>query len=124
MRTAMVRTAPHLVDLAAAEWIDREFRPVKRTRWRPAEDFDFPAETLRRFAGDPDPWMRSLAPRDLDLPGELADDTDGTVRVAVAGHRNLPVPTLVRLLEDEQEPVVSGYLPVGQMERLLDLAAC
>ncbi|MEV4313604.1 hypothetical protein [Actinocrispum sp. NPDC049592] len=78
--------------------------------------------------------MRCLAPRDPDLPAglavPLAGDTDSRVRIAVAGHRNLPVPALVRLLDDEAEPVVkapaagSGYLPVAQMERLLDLAAC
>lgn len=82
VRTAIAASAPHLVDLATAERIDREFRPDKKTNWRPADTFAFPPQTLRRFATDPDPRMRCLAPRDPDLPAEMAErlaaDPDST----------------------------------------------
>ncbi len=127
----MAKHAPHLVDGPAAERIDREFRPVKHTSWRPADVLTFEPEVLRRFATDPDPRMRCLAPRDPELPAglaaELATDPDHTVRRAVAGHRSLPVEYLVALLSDEDEwtahaAACSPRLPVEQMERLLALA--
>lgn len=62
VRTSMARHAPHLIDPATAERIDRDYRPDKKTKWRPADDFTFSPQTLRRFATDPDPRMRCLAP--------------------------------------------------------------
>jgi hypothetical protein len=76
-----------------------------------------------------DAWC--LAPRDPDLPaelaGQLATDPNSPVRRAIAGHRNLPTPALIGLLSDEAEWVAraaggSPCLPVDQMERLLALA--
>jgi phosphopantothenoylcysteine synthetase/decarboxylase len=131
VRTAMARSAPHLVDPATAEHIDRTFSPAKRMAWRPADDLTVPPETLRRLAMDPDPRMRCLAPRDPDLPAELAErlahDPEPSVRGEVAAHRNLPTPALTELLADESEWVAeaaarSPFLPVEHMERLLALA--
>lgn len=131
VRTTMARHAPHLVDEDAAERIDRTFRPRKRTRWRPADDFTFSSQTLRRFATDPDPRMRRLAPRDPDLPADLAerlaDDPDSSVRRAVAPHPRLPTPALTALLADQDEWVAkaaasSPSLPTAEMDRLLRLA--
>ncbi len=131
VRTTMARHAPHLLDLTTAERIDREFRPDKKTDWRPADDFAFPAQALRRFATDPDPRMRCLAPRDPNLPASLAEqlarDTDSSVRRAIAPHPNLPTPALSALLADPVDWVVraaatSPTLPVADMDRLLQLA--
>ncbi|MEU4793611.1 hypothetical protein AB0F95_28285 [Micromonospora tulbaghiae] len=55
--------------------------PDQKTRWRPADVFTFPPQTLRRFATDP----------------------DSTVRHAVAGHPNLPVHVRRVLLADSSE---------------------
>lgn len=130
VRTTMAQHAPALVDAATAERIDREFRPSKRMRWRPADDVDFPSETLRRFATDADPRMRCLAPRDPDLPAEIAgrltDDPDPGVRAAVATHPRLPTTALVRLLADDNEWVArtaasAPLLPVSVMEQLLSM---
>lgn len=103
--TTMVRHAPHLVDLATAERVARQFRHDRPTAWHPADDCTFPPDVLRRFAVDP----------------------DHSVRHAVANHRNLPTPALIGLLSDENESVAhaaagSPYLPTEQMERLLALA--
>ncbi|MEH1169449.1 hypothetical protein V6V47_29125 [Micromonospora sp. CPCC 205539] len=131
VRTTMATLAPHLVDLTTAERIDREFRPDKKTHWRPADLFTFPPETLRRWATDPDPGMRCLAPRDPDLPVELAErlanDPDPAVRHAVAGHPNLPTHARRALLADAskwvaQAAAAAPTLPVAEMERLLTLA--
>ncbi|MFI5490336.1 hypothetical protein [Micromonospora echinaurantiaca] len=131
VRTTMARHAPHLVDLATAVRIDRDFRPDKKTNWRPADDFTFPPQTLRRFATDPDPRMRCLAPRDPELLPELAAqmaaDPESSVRRAVATHPRLPIPALITLLADQSEWVAraaasSPSLPVTDMERLLTLA--
>jgi len=131
VRTTMARHAPDLVDVETAERIDRDFQPAKKTRWRPADDFTFPPQTLRRFATDPDPRMRCLAPRDPDLPAELAErlaaDPVVSVRHSVATHPSLPTGVLLELLADQSESVAcvaasSPYLPVQQMERLLILA--
>jgi hypothetical protein len=133
VRLTMAKTAPHLVDVKTAEHIDREFDPTKHkyTPWRPADVLTFPAEVLHRFATDPDPRMRCLAPRAPDLPAgiaaRLATDPDADVRQAVAGHRNLPEATLIALLDDENErtahaAATSPRLPEAQMERLLALA--
>jgi hypothetical protein len=133
VRSTMARRAPHLVDVVTAERVDREFSPssAKYTPWRPADELTFPAEVLRRFATDPDPRMRCLAPRDPDLPAgtaaRLAADPDAEVRHAVAGHRNLPAEALIALLDDVDERTVhaaaaSPRLPEAQMERVLALA--
>lgn len=131
VRTTMARHAAQLVDAATAERIERDYRAEKRTPWRPADDFAFAPETLRRFATDPDPRLRSLAPRDPDLPAELAErlaaDPDAVVRRQVAAHRNLPIPVLIGLLADQNGWVASAaagssQLPADQMERLLRLA--
>ena len=131
VRTTMAEHARHLVDLATAERVDREFRPAKKTLWRPADDVEFPPATLRRFATDPDPRMRCLAPRDPDLPAELAErlaaDPDRSVRAAVAQHRTLTTEALTGLLSDDSAWVAraaggSPYLPVSRMEWLLSLA--
>ncbi|KIR61300.1 hypothetical protein [Micromonospora haikouensis] len=131
VRTTMATHAPHLVDPATAERIDREFQPDKKTNWRPAHVFTFPPQTLRRLATDPDPRMRSLAPRDLDLPVELAErlatDPDSMIRHAVARHPNLPVHIRRALLADPNERVAHATataptLPVPEMDRLLTLA--
>ncbi|MGW0434722.1 hypothetical protein ACWDV4_19575 [Micromonospora sp. NPDC003197] len=131
VRTTMARHAPHLVDLATAERIDREFRPDKRTNWRPADDFPFPAESLCRFATDADPRMRCLAPRNPDLPADLAEqlaaDPESSVRRAVATHPRLPTRALLTLVADPNEWVAraaaaSPSLPAADMERLLSLA--
>ncbi|HEX7662393.1 MAG TPA: HEAT repeat domain-containing protein [Pseudonocardiaceae bacterium] len=131
VRTTMARHAPHLVDPATAERIDRDFRPEKKTSWRPADDFTFPSQTLRRFASDSDPRMRCLAPRDPDLPADLAEqlaaDPEASVRRAVAAHPLLPEHAIVTLLSDEDERVTraaagSPFLPMPEMERLLTFA--
>ena len=129
--TTMATHAPHLVDPVTAERIDREFRPDKKTNWRPADAFMFPPQTLRRLAADADPRMRCLAPRDPDLPAELAErlgaDPDSAVRRAVAGHPNLPAHARSTLLADPSEEVAhaaatAATLPVADMDRLLILA--
>jgi len=131
VRTTMFRHAPHLVDVAIAERIDRDFRPDKKTNWRPADDFTFPPQTLRRFATDRDPRMRCLAPRDPELPADLAErlaaDPHSSVREAVAAHPHLPTPALASLLADQSERLTrtaaaSPTLPRADMERLLHLA--
>ena len=131
VRTTMATHTPHLVGPDTAERIDREFRPNKKTRWRPADMFTFPPQTLRRLATDPDPRMRCLAPRDPDLPVELterlATDPDNAVRHAAARHPNLPVHVRRALLADPSEWVAhaaaaAATLPVAEMERLLTLA--
>ncbi|MET7420892.1 hypothetical protein [Dactylosporangium sp. NPDC005555] len=128
VRTAMAFRAPHLVDAAAAERIDRDYRPVKRTADRPADWLTFPQATLRRLATDPDPRMRRLAPRDPDLPPDLAArlaaDPEPVVRRSVAGHPRLPAATLIGLLADESAWVAeaaagSPALSPAEMDRLL-----
>ncbi|MFG2819117.1 hypothetical protein ACGFX4_06765 [Kitasatospora sp. NPDC048365] len=134
VRLTMAHTAPHLVDPATAESIERRYRPRgdKFTFWwDEREVLTFPPATLRRFATDPETRLRSFAPRDPDLPPELAEklaaDPEDRVRRAVAPHRNLPLPALLRLLADSSERVAeaaaaSPFLPREHMERLLDRA--
>ncbi|MFD8783590.1 hypothetical protein [Kitasatospora sp. NPDC059599] len=133
VRLAMAYAAPHLVDLATAEAIERRYRRRDKFTfwWDKAEVLTFPPETLRRFATDPEPRLRSFAPRDPDLPPEvaqkLATDPDVRVRRAVAQHRNLPLSSLLRLLADSSEFVAeaaaaSPFVPVEQMDRLLTRA--
>jgi hypothetical protein len=131
VRTTMALHARDRIDPATAERIDRGYRPQKRTRWRPVDDFPLPADVLRRLATDPDPRMRQLAPRDLDLPVELvhrlASDADHTVRSAIATHPRLKTRDLTRLLADPSEWVATAAagnpnLPLQQMHRILALA--
>ncbi|GAB7051453.1 hypothetical protein [Catenuloplanes indicus] len=128
VRLAAARRAPHLVDLATAERLERDYRPRKHSRWRPADDFPFPAATLRRFAADADARMRVLAVRDPDLPAEiaarLAADPDPMVRRCVADHPRLPTAALLRLLDDPDARVVRAAaaapgMPVSEMDRRL-----
>ncbi|MDX2733352.1 hypothetical protein [Streptomyces sp. PA03-2a] len=133
VRLTMARTAPHLVDPATAESIERRYRPRDKFTfwWDEREVLTFASDVLRRFATDPEPRLRSFAPRDPDLPSELAEklasDPDDRVRRAVASHRNLPLPSLFRLLTDSSERVAesagaSPFLPVERMEWLLTRA--
>ena len=119
------------MDEVTAERIEREFRPTPKSRWRPADEFALSSLVLRRFASDTNPRMRCLAPRDPDLPvdlaAQLAADPDHSVRQAVAAHPNLPTHALTTLLADSNEWVAraaaaSPSLPVAEMERLLQLA--
>ncbi|MFF1275820.1 hypothetical protein ACFVZC_20830 [Streptomyces marokkonensis] len=131
VRTTMALHARDRIDPATAERIDRTYRPEKKTRWRPADDFPLPADVLRRLATDPDPRMRQLAPRDPALPVELvrslAADSDPTVRHAIVAHPRLPVGELVRLLTDPSEQVAAAAaahpgLPTEHMDRILTCA--
>ncbi|MER5596444.1 hypothetical protein [Streptomyces sp. NPDC002265] len=133
VRLTMAHTAPHLVAPETAEDIERRYRRRDKFTfwWDKAEVLTFSPETLRRFATDPEPRLRSFAPRDPDLPPALAEqlarDPEEQVRRAVAPHRSLPVPSLLRLLADPSEHVAeaagaSPFLPVEHMERLLTLA--
>ncbi|MFD9051835.1 hypothetical protein [Streptomyces zaomyceticus] len=131
VRLTMAHTAPHLVDPETAESIERRYHP-RRDKftfwWDKAEVLTFPPASLRRFATDPEPRLRSLAPRDPDLPPELAEklasDPEDRVRHSVAAHRNLPLSSLRLLLADSSERVAeaagaSPFLPVERMEMLL-----
>ncbi|MGW4934060.1 hypothetical protein ACWEQH_13780 [Streptomyces sp. NPDC004166] len=133
VRLTMARTAPHLVDPTTAENIERRYRRRDKFTfwWDNEEVLTFPSEALRRFATDPEPRLRSFAPRDPNLPSELAEklasDPEDRVRRAVAPHRNLPLPSLYRLLADSSEHVAeaagaSPFLPVERMEWLLTRA--
>lgn len=133
VRLTMAYTAPHLVDPATAESIERRYRRRDKFTfwWDKEEVLAFSPEALRRFATDPEPRLRSFAPRDPDLPSglaeKLASDPEDRVRCAVAPHRNLPLPSLFRLLADSSEHVAeaagaSPFLPVERMEWLLTRA--
>ncbi|MFD8817843.1 hypothetical protein ACFV23_41755 [Streptomyces sp. NPDC059627] len=131
VRTAMALHARDRIDPATAERIDRSYRPGKKTRWRPADEFPLPADVLRRLATDDDPRMRQLAPRDPDLPVELvrrlAGDPDQRVRRAIATHPRLPTGDLTQLLADSSESVAAAAaghpgLPPRHMHRILALA--
>ncbi|GAA1224614.1 hypothetical protein GCM10009665_13550 [Kitasatospora nipponensis] len=131
VRLTMASSAPHLVDPATAESIERRYRPRgdKFTFWWDKKEvLTFPPAALRRFATDPEPRLRSFAPRDPDLPSDLAEklaaDPEDRVRRAVAPHGNLPLRSLLRLLADPSQRVAeaaaaSPFLPVEHMERLL-----
>jgi hypothetical protein len=131
VRTAMALHARGRIDPATAEHIERSYRPLRKTRWRPADDFLLPADILRRLASDPEPRMRQLAPRDLDLPVELvrrlAADPDERVRLAIVTHPRLPTRDLTELLADSSESVAAAaaahpHLPLPHMHQLLALA--
>ncbi|MFJ3877418.1 hypothetical protein ACIPW5_08180 [Streptomyces sp. NPDC090077] len=100
------------VDPAVAEDLDRRHHRQTKFRDRPADYAAFPPETLRRFAGDPDAWIRVLALRDPELPSvlleRLAADEAESVRRACARHPRLPVEALVRLLGDAEESVAEA----------------
>ncbi len=133
VRLTMAHTAPHLVDPATAENIERRYRRRDKFTfwWDKQEILTFSSQALRRFATDPEPRLRSFAPRDPNLPSELAarlaSDPEVRVRCAVAPHRNLPLPSLYRLLADSSERVAeaagaSPFLPVERMEWLMTRA--
>ncbi|MFF2523523.1 hypothetical protein [Streptomyces liangshanensis] len=133
VRTTMALHAREHVDPDTAERIDRTYRPFKRVRWRPADDFPLPVEVLRRLATDCDPRMRQLATRDPDLPvGSVrslaADpDPDAAVRRAAAAHPRLPAADVTRLLADPSEFVAAAAaanpnLPTTAMHHILALA--
>ncbi|MEV0993150.1 hypothetical protein [Streptomyces sp. NPDC049949] len=130
VRTTMALHSGDPIDPETAERIDRTYRPGKRVRWRPADDFPLPADVLRRLATDSDPRMRQLAPRDPDLPVELARrlaaDPDHMVRRAIATHPRLPAEDLTRLLADPSESVAATAaanpnLPTTGMYQLVAL---
>lgn len=131
VRTTMALHARDQINPDTAERIDRTYRPAKRVRWRPADDFPLPADVLRRLATDLDPRMRQLAPRDPHLPVELARrlaaDPDHMVRRTIATHPRLPAEVLTRLLADPAESVAATAaanpnLPTTAMHQLLALA--
>ncbi|MFJ8045935.1 hypothetical protein ACIRBX_36030 [Kitasatospora sp. NPDC096147] len=120
--------AAHGIDPDTAERLERGHPARDKVRGRPADGVDFPTTTLRRFATDPDPWIRRLAPRDPQLPaallGDLAGDGHRVVRTAVAAHARLPVAALLALLADPESSVAgaaarSPSLPTDLMDTLL-----
>jgi hypothetical protein len=122
----VVEHAPHLVDEATAERIERAHRPPhKWRRPRPADTYPFTPDTLRRFAADPDPRMRVLALRAPGGPDRaLAADPVAAVRLAAAVHPGMPASVLVELLDDADEEVAVAAaahpgLPVEAMADLL-----
>ncbi|MFD7734641.1 hypothetical protein ACFV6F_30200 [Kitasatospora phosalacinea] len=128
---AAARSSPDPIDPVTAERLDREHRPRKRMRWRPADAYPLPVETLRRLADDPAPRMRLLAPRDPDLPADLlerlAGDPEERVRRAAASHPAL-TPALLRALLDDPSPSVqraaaaNPALPADEIRARLDAA--
>ncbi|MFE4175956.1 hypothetical protein ACFRR7_28585 [Streptomyces sp. NPDC056909] len=105
VRTTMALHARDQVDPATAERINRGYRPGKKTRRRPADDFPLPADVLRRLATDP----------------------DHRVRRTIASHPQLPPHELTQLLADPSESVATTAaanpnLPPEQMHQLLALA--
>ncbi|MFJ4679909.1 hypothetical protein [Kitasatospora sp. NPDC088783] len=128
---AAAASSPDPIDPVTAERLDREHRPRKRMRWRPADSYPLPVGTLRRLADDPVPRMRLLALRDPDLPAavleRLAADPDPDVRHAAASHPRLHPATLRALLADPSGYVAASAaahpaLPVAEMRALLDAA--
>ncbi|MFD9035294.1 hypothetical protein ACFVZW_29780 [Streptomyces sp. NPDC059567] len=128
VRLAMAVRTPDL-DPVVAERLERRHKDSRKAPTRPADRVTFPPETLRRFATDPNPWIRLLALRDPDLPPELAtrlaDDAEGRVRRATAGHPKVPVAALLELLADDDGWVAkaaAGHpaLPITTMEALID----
>lgn len=86
----MAEHAPHLVDLATAERVDREFRPANKTLRRPADDVGFP------------PAMRAAIAQHRTLSAEalvgLLSDGSAWVAQAAGGSPHLPVSRMARLL--------------------------
>ncbi|GLW72543.1 hypothetical protein Kpho02_48420 [Kitasatospora phosalacinea] len=128
---AAARSSPDPIDPVTAERLDREHRPAKRMRWRPADAFPLPVETLRRLADDPVPRMRLLALRDPDLPAHLlerlATDPEDHVRAAAASHPAHTPATLRALLDDPSPSVqraaaANPALPAEEIRARLDAA--
>ncbi|MEU5387057.1 hypothetical protein [Kitasatospora cineracea] len=128
---AAAASSPDPIDPVTAERLDREHRPAKRMRWRPADRYPLPVETLRRLATDPDPRMRQLALREPELPAalleRLAADPEEPVRRTTASHPRLTPATLRALLADPCERVARSAaanpaLPVEEMRAVLDAA--
>lgn len=131
VRTNMAWHARERIDPVTAERIDRDYRPVKYTSWRPADELPLPSDVLRRLASDADARMRLLAPRDIDLPADLvgrpAADADPDVRRVVASYPRLSARDLVALPADPvdrvaAEAVGDGNLAREDMDRVLALA--
>ncbi|GAA2110909.1 hypothetical protein GCM10009759_52550 [Kitasatospora saccharophila] len=128
---AAASSSPDPIDPVTAERLDRGHRPVKRMRWRPADMFPLPVETLRRLADDPVPRMRLLALRDPELPAHLlerlAADPEDHVRLAAASHP-AHTPATLRALLDDPSPYVNRAaaanpaLPVDEIRARLDAA--
>ncbi|QKW24116.1 hypothetical protein HUT16_06045 [Kitasatospora sp. NA04385] len=128
---AAARSSSDPIDPVTAERLDRGHRPFKRMRWRPADAFPLPVQTLRRLAADPAPRMRLLALRDPDLPAalleRLAADPEERVRRAAASHP-AHTPAAFRALLDDPSPSVhraaaaNPALPVEEMRARLDAA--
>ncbi|MFE1321899.1 hypothetical protein [Kitasatospora phosalacinea] len=128
---AAARSSPDPIDPATAERLDRGHRPAKRMRWRPADAFPLPVETLRRLADDPAPRMRLLALRDPELPAHLlehlATDPEEHVRAAAASHP-AHAPATLRALLDDPSPAVrraaaaNPALPADEIRARLDAA--
>ncbi|MFF4342077.1 hypothetical protein ACFY00_19340 [Kitasatospora sp. NPDC001540] len=128
---AAARSSPDPIDPVTAERLDRGHRPVKRMRWRPADAFPLPVETLRRLATDPVPRMRQLALRDQELPADLlerlAADPEERVRRVAAAHPRLAPATLRALLDDPSPSVqraaaANPALPADEIRARLDAA--
>ena len=130
----MAKTSLRLVDPATADRVERRYRPDDKFTiwWDDARVLSFPPEMLRRFATEPKPRMRSLAPRTPDLPSDLAAQLtagpEARVRRAISAHPDLSFAAPIQLLADEAEWVAhaaarSANLPREQRERLLALAA-
>jgi hypothetical protein len=71
-----------------------------------------PEAAFAKFAEQPEPRLRGLACRDLQLSAfvvaRLSRDEDVFVRISAAGHPNLPTQDLMRLFRDQNLDVVQG----------------
>ncbi|WP_418957669.1 hypothetical protein [Streptomyces tritici] len=128
VRLVTVRCHRDTLDPAAVERVERAHKDTRKPADRPSDRYAYPVAYLRRFATDPDPRMRALAPRDPELPvphlEELATDPDARVRTAVADHPRLPLAYLLALVSDGNPGVAEAAgrnpgLPVGSMARII-----
>ncbi|MFC7793181.1 hypothetical protein [Streptomyces cinereoruber] len=127
VRLAAAESTP-VLDAETTERLERRHRHSRKRPLRPADLHPFPPEVLRRFATDPDPRLRELAPRDPLLPPELAAalaaDPEDDVRRAVARHPRLPLPPLLALLDDGAAHVAreagrNTALPAAEVRRIV-----
>ncbi|MFD7866227.1 hypothetical protein [Streptomyces sp. NPDC059783] len=95
-------------------------------RWRLTGHGNFPRTGLARYADDPDPALRRLAPLDPDAGPEAVDrltrDADALVRADAARHPRLPGNRLAALLDDAElagRAAANPALPVARMRRLV-----
>lgn len=128
VRLVTVRHHGADLDPSAVERVERAHKDTRKPADRPSDRYTYPPAYLRRFATDPDPRIRELAPRDQDLPAALAEElaTDPEARVlrAVADHPRVPVPALLALLSDDDPQTAEAAgrnrsLPVSEMERII-----